>query len=251
MIKINFLTLVGSQLYGFANEKSDFDYKGFGTMDPEYIIGLHNLDTDQFDKKDPEQNSETVIFDVRKYLRLSLGGNPTLLEMAFADPKYHVECDDVGREVTKLVREHLVTKWIALPYEKYIESQIKRTRREVEGKRLELVNAYGYDTKCATHIVRFAYQGIDLLSRGYFNPTMEGNQLEQCKAIKAGEISGKEFISLAESLDKMFKSAYNNSPLPDKHNQEMVEKVLMRIQFENLLKRKGDYAYASEANVEN
>lgn len=245
MIKINFLTLVGSQLYGFANEKSDFDYKGFGTMDPEYILGLHNIKTQQIEIKEPEKNAETVIFDVRKYMKLSLTGNPTLLEMAFAEQKYHVECDDVGREVTSLVRDQLVTKWIALPYEKYITEQIKRTRRDVEGKRLELVNAHGYDTKCATHIVRLSYQAIDLLSNGWFNPTMQGEQLAQCKAIKAGEISGKEFVSLAESLDKMFKSAYNNSRLPEKHNEQLVENVLMRIQFENLLKRKDEYNYAN------
>lgn len=89
------------------------------------------------------------------------------------------------------------------------------------------------------------------MRNGYFNPTMEGNQLAQCKAIKAGEISGKEFVSLAESLDKMFKNAYNTSRLPEKHNEQIVENVLMRIQFENLLKRKGDYAYGTATNVKN
>lgn len=246
---INFSCQTGSRLYGFHTDKSDWDYKGFGLPEPSDIIGLGSLE--QIEWKNSERNSESTIFTLKKYLQVVLKGNPTLLEMCFSERKFHVQRDDIADDIIDFVRKNLITKYVFLPYHKYVEAQIKLINRQRVGSRAELVDKHGYDSKAATHVIRLAYQCIDLMRYGTFNPTLQGVQLEQCKACRQGEISKKELISLVESLDKRMVLAYNNSSLREAPDRNLVERKLMDVYFKHLLYKGVEYAYGNKVHVEN
>lgn len=72
---IAYLTLSGSRGYGTNNENSDIDLRGFLVEDKKYIYGLENFE--QFE----ELETDTVIYGLKKFVRLCLDANPNTLEL--------------------------------------------------------------------------------------------------------------------------------------------------------------------------
>jgi len=77
-----YLTISGSDLYGFASKDSDVDYRGTYLTGTENLLGLHR-------KRDIiEMKPDIVLFELEKELNLALKGNCNVLEHINADPIY-------------------------------------------------------------------------------------------------------------------------------------------------------------------
>jgi len=72
---IIYLVLSGSHGYGTANENSDRDLRGVLIEDQKYLYGLHAFE--QFE----DIPSDTVIYGLKKFVRLCVGANPNALEL--------------------------------------------------------------------------------------------------------------------------------------------------------------------------
>ena len=90
-----YLTISGSDLYGFASKDSDVDYRGTYLTGTENLLGLHR-------KRDIiEMKPDIVLFELEKELNLALKGNCNVLEHINADPIYRTsDFLDIDRWLT-------------------------------------------------------------------------------------------------------------------------------------------------------
>lgn len=90
-MKIIFLTIAGSQLYGLNTPESDIDLRGV-CLDPiESLLGLSNFEQQIYEVEDNpvskqfNVNSDDVqIYGLKKFIKLLLENNPNILELLFA-----------------------------------------------------------------------------------------------------------------------------------------------------------------------
>lgn len=85
-------TKSGSHLYGLNTEKSDEDYVGIFLATEEYVYGLKNIeqvDLSITSKDSRGKNTSEAIdrkfYELKRFVRLSLDGNPNILELLFAN----------------------------------------------------------------------------------------------------------------------------------------------------------------------
>jgi len=77
-----YITISGSDLYGFPSKDSDVDYRGTYITGTENLLGLHG-------KRDViEMKPDIVMFELAKELGLALKGNCNVLEHINAEPTY-------------------------------------------------------------------------------------------------------------------------------------------------------------------
>ncbi|HEC65996.1 MAG TPA: hypothetical protein ENI23_11945 [bacterium] len=87
--KIVYVSISGSDLYGFRSEDSDTDYRGSFMVKTNVLLGLFNqTETLEFEtyKKNGEVENEAVLHELEKELNLVLVGNCNILENLFATP---------------------------------------------------------------------------------------------------------------------------------------------------------------------
>lgn len=237
-MKILFKTIVGSNLYGLARPDSDIDYRGFGMPGVSEIIGLKRQEQDE--SKSLAFNTEGTIYSFNKYMWLLMKGNPTVLEIAFADKQFHIEQDQLGKEVCDFVRKHMISQHVTIPYFAYFKAQrheLNHTKRT--GKRFELVQTYGYDTKFASHAVRLGYQYVDIATTGMFNPTLQGYQQKECFAIKSGAITLADVNKILDEVYDKMVYARDNSKIKLEVNRDVVDKFMVDVYY-NFLKSELD-----------
>ena len=75
-----FTTLVGSRLYGLEGPGSDYDYRGVKLTPLAELLLAKNTKNEQV--KDEE--NDTTWYEGNHFLRLLIGGNPTMLEVVYS-----------------------------------------------------------------------------------------------------------------------------------------------------------------------
>src|SRR3990167_374131 len=106
---------------------------------------------------------DLVVYSLRKFARLALGGNPTVLMVLFAPDV--VQCDARGSQLRDLAPA-FASRVAGKKFLGYLSSQRQRMLGERgnggHGRpRDELVQKFGYDTKFAMHMLRLGYQGSE------------------------------------------------------------------------------------------
>ena len=224
-MKILYKTLVGSRLYGFHTETSDFDYKGFAFPELDEILGLKTWEQTLTGKDD-------TVYSLKKFLHLSLKGNPTILEISFADSSFATETTEIGERVRKFIRENVLTKALYFPYKAYFDAQLRKLQRpNREGKRQELIDKYSYDVKFAAHAYRLGQQCIEIFSKGTFNPTMEGEYLKNVKRIRNGELDKEMCIHWLTVIGQTMEFCFNKNlcEFPEKPNFSLFNDFLVSL----------------------
>lgn len=147
-MQVVFATNVGSKLYGTNTPTSDTDFKGFCFEDHDQIIGLKTFEQQEYKngKEDGPDKIEGTIYSIRRYINLCFKGNPTVIEIAFANNAYWIHSTPVGEIVCRYVRENFLTKHLFKPYSAYHMAQMRKLEsQERTGKRAAMVEEYGYD----------------------------------------------------------------------------------------------------------
>jgi hypothetical protein len=107
---------------------------------------------------------DVVIYSARKWCRLVLAGNPTVLLVLFVPENDVVYRNQAGAELVdnahRFVSRLAVDRFLG-----YLEAQKAAMTGEVGAhtNRPELVAVHGYDTKYAMHALRLGLQGVELL----------------------------------------------------------------------------------------
>lgn len=238
-------TQVGSGLHGIAMpDQDDRDEMGICIEPPYYVIGPGTFD--QYEHrtapiKDHDKSScsgdysidscpnrliheharsgpgdlDLVVYGLRKWMRLALNGNPTILLPLFAPPDEVVECTRPGSELRDLA-PYIISQQCGDRFLKYLEKQradLEKTGRGKKSNRPELIERYGFDVKYAAHMIRIAVQGTELMRTGRITLPMEGTWRLWLRDLRHGNIPMAEALGVAEIEEEVLRKSIEVSKL--------------------------------------
>ncbi len=215
-----FLGVGGSKLYGTDTPDSDTDLRGVTIAPKDYWVGAKKFE--QIELKLPN-NTEVVIYDIRKWLRLTADVNPNVVEILFTDKQQHqlVVNKPIWDEIS-LRTKLLLNQRAYVGFHGYSSSQLKKlvTKQSNKTGRMELTEKYGFDTKFLSHGFRLARQGAEILLTGRMEfPRPDRAELLDIKLGKKYKAQDQEkaiedWKLEAQKLDE----AYTNTILPVKYD---------------------------------
>ncbi len=214
---------VGSTLHGVGiSGYDDRDEMGVCLEDPEFVIGLRRFEQYIFRTQPPGHRSghgdvDLVVFSLRKWMRLALAGNPTVMLLLFVPPEKLVKQTEVGRRLQALAPK-IVSKRAASAFLGYLESQRLRLtgeRGQTDVSRPELVEKYGFDTKFAMHTLRLGIQGCEFLATGRLTLPMQERERNYLLGVRQGVVSLDAVLGRLRRLEEDLVALRTTSPLPD------------------------------------
>ena len=116
-----FETLHGSQAYGLAREGSDVDRKGIVVGPARWYLGFGEA---------PEQlelGPDHVRYELRKFMRLAVAANPTILEVLWTDPEDHEVTTPAGDRLLD-ARSAFLSRKVKDTFSGYAHGQLRRIR---------------------------------------------------------------------------------------------------------------------------
>jgi hypothetical protein len=139
---------------------------------------------------------DVIIYSARKWGRLALAGNPTVLLVLFVPDEEVVFRSQAGAELVSNAHR-FVSRLAAGRFLGYLKGQKAAMTGQAGAhtNRPELVAVHGYDTKYAMHALRLGLQGIELLTTGRITLPVPEPDRAYLRSIRRGE------RPLAEVLD--------------------------------------------------
>lgn len=230
--------VVGSKCHGLNLEgNDDRDEMGVCVEPMEGVVGFHEFEQYIFrsaalregkhDAPSQPGDLDLCIYSLRKFLRLAMHGNPSVLLLLFVkDP---LTLTAAGRELQELA-PHIVNRQAGKRFLGYLEAQRQRLlgeRGQKKVNRPELEQLHGYDTKYACHIVRLGFEGVELMETGKISLPMPEPNLSWCRAIRNGEVPLQDVLTKAGELEREIKDMLDDSPLPAEPNEHLVEEWML------------------------
>lgn len=149
-------SVVGSGVHGIAIAGSDdHDEMGVYIEPPERVLGVERHREDYIWRTQPEGarsghgDTDLVLYSLRKYLRLAIKGNPTVMLPLFAPEESLIVVTPLGEELRDL-RSAMLSRLAVERFLGYMRSQHERmlgqSKRNVPN-RPELIERFGWDVK--------------------------------------------------------------------------------------------------------
>lgn len=92
--------MIGSHLYGYATEKSDYDFLGFCCPNLEYILGMKNFFKHLVPtEKQLEAGEDRSIFSALRFFQQLAKPETRTMEILFAPENKIVHCTELGQKV--------------------------------------------------------------------------------------------------------------------------------------------------------
>lgn len=215
--------LMGSFAYGVSGQSSDIDLysicippkdftfphlrgfvQGFGPT-PESFTSWqrHHIKVEEGTVNEKEY--DVTSYGIVEFFRLAADNNPNMIDALFVPDRCLSLMTDVGR-VIRDNRRMFLHKGSYPKFRGYSYTQMRQIRQKnPTGKRLELVEKFGYDTKFAYHCIRLADEARQILMKEDLN--IEENN-EELKAIRRGEWTMEKLESEMErrliKLDELY-----------------------------------------------
>jgi uncharacterized protein len=172
---------------------------------------------------------DVVIYSARKWARLALAGNPTVLLVLFVPDEEVVFRNDAG---TELVRNghRFVSRLAAGRFLGYLAAQkaAMTGHAGAHANRPELVAVHGYDTKHAMHALRLGLQGIELLSTGRITLPVPEPDRAYLRSIRRGERPLEEVITAVTEAEARLAELQHSAAVPDQPDRRWVDDWLHR-----------------------
>jgi predicted nucleotidyltransferase len=195
------------------------------------VIGLKQFEQDVYrtqpmgTRSGPGDVDQTV-YSLRKFCRLALGGNPTIITLLYIEPGHTHE---LGRELLELAPA-FSARSAGRAFLGYMTQQRQRLlgeRGQMNVKRPELVEKYGYDAKYAMHMLRLGFQGVEYLETGKLTMPMREEERSYVYSVRTGEVELNDVLTRAGELERRVEDLLDTSPLPEKPNHDLVNAWLI------------------------
>lgn len=202
---------VGSTAHGTGVDgKEDLDIMGIA-IEPfeEVVFGEVRHGSKVYRPgRGPEDRSEPGDLDLsvhtlRKWGRVTMGGNPSFLLMLFAPIR---EGGPLGRELRTRFAGAFRTKATAAAFLGYAEAQRQRLTGERSGhtpNRPELVEKFGFDTKFAYHMLRLGMQGLEYCIGGSITMPMAADDRKLLLDVRAGAYPLEIVLDMARRNEEL------------------------------------------------
>ena len=215
--KIILMTLGGSRAYGTNIDGSDIDVRGIAlNTSREILLG------EDFGQV-VDENTDTVIYSIQKYMGLLVKSNPSVLELL--GTKNYIYLSETG-QLLVANKTAFLSKQCAVTYGGFIRQIINRVyKNSNENTKLG---------KEMMHIVRLYYTVFDILEKGQLNIYRPENK--ELLAIRKGKYidpnTGRPTVECTEminQLEKRLQYAKENTSLPELPNKKYIEQLRYEI----------------------
>jgi len=172
---------------------------------------------------------DVVIYSARKWARLALSGNPSVLLLLFVPDEEVVYRDEIGAELTASA-DRFVSRLAADRFLGYLQAQ-KAAMTGASGahtNRPELVREHGYDTKYAMHALRLGLQGVELLTTGRITLPVPEPHRAYLRSIRKGERSLSEVLDAIAETETRLAQLCDSPAVPDQPDRSWVDEWLHR-----------------------
>ncbi len=217
MIEVNpiYRVLAGSRGFGLEKSTSDYDKKVIFMPTADQILSFGYEDH----HREVDQNIETEYFSLRKFLKLALNSNPTILEMLFLEPEY------ISIKMLPILKdkEELLSKKCFYSFGGYARDQFKKIERTAHRGVSEK-----YDTKAAMHCFRLLSLGASILRGERF--FLWQDQRYFLREIRDGLFELKDIRRIFEEKDCELKKDFRDSRLPEEPNYVFFENIFIYMQ---------------------
>ncbi|MET8995280.1 nucleotidyltransferase domain-containing protein [Amycolatopsis sp. NPDC004169] len=225
---------VGSGLHGTAVDgQDDRDEMGLCVEPAEYVSGLKRFEQYVF-RTQPEGvrsgpgDLDLIVYSLRKWMRLALSGNPTVLLPLFVPANEIVAITELGHDL-RANSGRIVSRQAGLRFAGYLRTQRARMLEgSLKVNRPELIAKYGFDTKYAMHMVRLGVQGVELLETGRMTLPIPEPWLSWLRDLRRGKHTQDEAIAAAAELqDRLDRLTRGASPLPEEPDRDWANRWLV------------------------
>jgi hypothetical protein len=172
---------------------------------------------------------DVVIYSARKWARLALAGNPTVLLVLFVPDAEVVYRNDAGTELVSNAHR-FVSQLAADRFLGYLAAQRSAMTGQsgAHTNRPELVAEHGYDTKFAMHALRLGVQGIELLTTGRITLPVPEPERAYLRSIRRGEVALDEVVAAIDNAERKLLSLRSSSVIPAEPDRGWVDAWLQR-----------------------
>jgi len=235
--------LVGSTIHGISiADQDDRDEMGVCIEPPEYVIGLQQFEQYEhhtaWERPGGRANRsgpgdlDITIYSLRKYMRLALGGNPTILLPLFVPEDKIIDITPAGEELIAM-RDRIISRQAGQRFAGYLHAQ-RRGLLSRDGKgrditRPELIKAFGWDTKFGGHMVRLGVQGVELLETGRITLPMPEPWRTWVRECRTGGHTMDEALSVTADLEKRLIELCDASPLREYPDREWADRWMIGV----------------------
>jgi uncharacterized protein len=247
---------VGSGVHGTAvSGQDDRDEMGVCLEPPDYVTGIARVlsgadgDRAQVPFEQYERHTawdrpgglanrsgagdlDVIVYSARKWARLALAGNPTVLLVLFVPDVEVVHRNEVGAELVANAHR-FVSRYAAERFLGYLRAQKAAMLGQAGAhtNRPELVAVHGYDTKHAMHALRLGLQGVELMSTGRITLPVPEPDRERLRAIRRGEVSLVEVLAAIEAAEAALVRLHDSTRVPTELDRGWVNGWLHRSQL--------------------
>ena len=244
---------VGSGVHGTAiSGQDDRDELGLCLEPPQFVTGLARVPNgvrgenpsvrfEQYERhtawdrpggvanRSGAGDLDVVIYSARKWARLALAGNPTVLLVLFVPDEEVVFRNEAGAELTANAHR-FVSRLAAARYLGYLQGQKAAMTGQAGAhtNRPELVARHGYDTKYAMHALRLGLQGVELLSTGRITLPVPEPDREYLRSIRRGERPLAEVLDAIAAAEARLGRLRDSASVPDEPDRRWVDDWLHR-----------------------
>jgi uncharacterized protein len=172
---------------------------------------------------------DVVVYAARKWGRLALAGNPTVLLVLFVPDADVVHRDEAGAELVDNAHR-FVSRQAGDRFLGYLNAQKAAMTGQTHAhtNRPELVATHGYDTKYAMHALRLGMQGVELLSTGRITLPIPEPDREYLRAIRRGEVPLADVLAAIDDAEHRLTGLRDTSGVPDHADHDWVNGWLHR-----------------------
>ena len=240
---VQYETITGSTAYGVSAGTSDLDVygwaippkedlfphlrgeiPGFGKpIKPFGVYQEHHVE----DRDAPAGHGRTydlTIFGIVKFFGLAMENNPNVIDCLFTPATCVLHSTRVGNLVREN-RRRFLHRGAWPKFKGYAYSQLhKLAIKEARGRRAEMVERHGFDTKFAYHVVRLIGEVEQILVEGDID--LRRNR-EQLKAIRRGEWTEDRLRAWFAEKEAHLERAYAESTLPAVPDEARIKALLL------------------------
>ena len=172
---------------------------------------------------------DVIIYSARKWARLALAGNPTVLLVLFVPDEEVVFRNEAGAELARNAHR-FVSRLAASRFLGYLKAQKAAMTGQAGAhtNRPELVAAHGYDTKYAMHALRLGLQGTELLTSGRITLPVPPPHRDTLRAVRRGDLRLAEVLALVTDAETRLTELQDSSALPGQPDRGWVDGWLHR-----------------------
>lgn len=197
--RIIYLTAAGSYGYGTHNENSDLDLRGVLLENEKYLFGLKEYE--QFENRE----TDTVIYGLKKFMRLCLDANPNILELLGTEE----DCIILMTAEGKLLRENrnlFLSRRVIESFGNYAVAQLRRLQNALQRDALSEQEKTGHlQRTLSTQLKHFekAYPGF---KEGFFRIYMDEESGELYFDARLEKYPLKDFANIYSEINNTVKT---------------------------------------------